>query len=327
MINGEGSRTDNDEKATRLAREAALRLRHIQPDEPRSANRLRAVQAAIAIDEVVRLLRGADSGRTVILELLRDAASDSVPSDVLRHASGIQEFARRIRELRDDGYDIRATGSGYRLVGLRSLDESAHSRIAGTDLGRDIETGSGVRISFAGSGTATVHPLHDGPKEEAQVWTYRVTGRPGLMVDVRIAEHPNGDTQIAAVDAYDSHECFRELENRLRHGIYRHNGHSLMRIRRTYKPRDDRVKQRRADSVDELTEHAGVDIKAELSAAGATAVGTRRALGLLEPTHEQKQITVIAPTDARNDVMLLAYVLTTIVPLGRMLNLLDRSGS
>lgn len=108
--------TDYGAEAARLARDAAVQLRNIEPAQSRSDNRTRAVRAAIAADEVLRLLRGADSGRTVILHILQDAAPATVPSDVLRHASGIQEFARRIRELRDDGYDIRATGSGYRLI-------------------------------------------------------------------------------------------------------------------------------------------------------------------------------------------------------------------
>lgn len=105
-----------DEQAAQLAAGAAVELRRIDTGRPRSVNQAHAVHAAIIIDEVLRLLRGADSGRTVILELLRNAAPAVVSSDVLRHASGIQEYARRIRELRDDGHDIRATGNGYRLL-------------------------------------------------------------------------------------------------------------------------------------------------------------------------------------------------------------------
>ena len=39
----------------------------------------------------------------------------AVPAAELRFASGIQEFARRVRELREEGYDIRSTGDGYLL--------------------------------------------------------------------------------------------------------------------------------------------------------------------------------------------------------------------
>lgn len=105
-----------DEQAAQLAAEASVELRRIDTGRPRSINRAHAVHAAIMIDDVLRLLRGADSGRMVILELLQSAAPAVVPSDVLRHASGIQEYARRIRELRDEGHDIRATGNGYRLL-------------------------------------------------------------------------------------------------------------------------------------------------------------------------------------------------------------------
>jgi biotin operon repressor len=49
------------------------------------------------------------------LALLEDASPNAVTADELRYASGIQEFARRIRELREQGFDIRPTGDGYRL--------------------------------------------------------------------------------------------------------------------------------------------------------------------------------------------------------------------
>ncbi len=107
---------DTRSQAARLAHDAATQLRRLRPERSRAENRAHAVRAAIATEEVLRLLRGASSGRAAILEILQDAAPETVPSNVLRHASGIQEFARRVRELRDDGYDIRATGDGYRLI-------------------------------------------------------------------------------------------------------------------------------------------------------------------------------------------------------------------
>ena len=102
-----------------LAEFAITALRRVNEDEETVRNQERVVGAAIAVEEMARRLRQGLSGRDVILGLLKSAHPDEVPSEVLRHASGIQEFARRIRELRVEfGYDIVSTGSGYALLAL-----------------------------------------------------------------------------------------------------------------------------------------------------------------------------------------------------------------
>jgi biotin operon repressor len=98
-----------------LAGEAVSALRRISRSRGLAANRRDAVDAAIRVDRLLKLLRGTDSGRALILALLEDASPNAVTADELRYAAGIQEFARRIRELREQGFDIRPTGDGYRL--------------------------------------------------------------------------------------------------------------------------------------------------------------------------------------------------------------------
>lgn len=99
-----------------LAELAIDALRRVEATDPSSDNQSRVVEAAIATEEMARRLREGRSGRDVILELLKAAFPDAVPTEFLRHASGIQEFARRIRELRVElGYDVVATKSGYLL--------------------------------------------------------------------------------------------------------------------------------------------------------------------------------------------------------------------
>jgi len=103
-----------------LAAEAIAALRLIDETDSALDNQRRVVEAAVAIEEMARRLRGGQSGRDVILELLKAAFPEEVSADFLRHASGVQEFARRIRELRVEfGYDVEATQSGY---GLLSID-------------------------------------------------------------------------------------------------------------------------------------------------------------------------------------------------------------
>lgn len=102
-----------------LAAEAIAALRLVSETDSVPDNQRRVVEAAVATEEMARRLRGGKSGRDVILELLKAASPDEVSADFLRHASGIQEFARRIRELRVElGYDVEATKSGYRLLSI-----------------------------------------------------------------------------------------------------------------------------------------------------------------------------------------------------------------
>ncbi len=102
-----------------LAAIAIEALRLVDETDSTLDNQRRVVEAAVATEEMARQLRGTKSGRDVILELLKAAFPDEVPADFLRHASGIQEFARRIRELRVEfGYDVEASKSGYKLLSI-----------------------------------------------------------------------------------------------------------------------------------------------------------------------------------------------------------------
>ncbi len=109
----------NDRTLAELAASAIEALRLVDDADSTLDNQRRVVEAAVAAEEMARKLRGTKSGRDTILELLKAASPDEVSADFLRHASGIQEFARRIRELRVEfGYDVEATTSGYRLLSI-----------------------------------------------------------------------------------------------------------------------------------------------------------------------------------------------------------------
>lgn len=95
---------------------AIAALRQVDEANPDIDNQASVVESALATEEMARRLRGRTSGRDVILDLLKSAFPDEVPTEFLRHASGIQTFARRIRELRVElGYDVVATRAGYLL--------------------------------------------------------------------------------------------------------------------------------------------------------------------------------------------------------------------
>jgi hypothetical protein len=99
-----------------LAAVAIVALREVDESDLSADNQSRVVKAAMITEEMARRLRGDRSARDVILELLKAAYPDEVPAEFLRHASGIQEFARRVRELRVElGYDVVATKAGYLL--------------------------------------------------------------------------------------------------------------------------------------------------------------------------------------------------------------------
>lgn len=98
-----------------LAAAAIRELRAISNGADDDENRAHAVRAAVTVERLIRRLRDGASGRQVILDMLEAAHPDPVSADVLRHASGIQEFARRIRELREEGYAIESLGNSYRL--------------------------------------------------------------------------------------------------------------------------------------------------------------------------------------------------------------------
>jgi biotin operon repressor len=108
--------TDRTPTEERLAKEASALLRRISIGRSDEDNRHDAVQAAILVEQVLKDLRRGRSGREVILEMLSEASPEPVSIAKLRFGSGIQEFARRVRELRDEGHDIRSTGDGYVLT-------------------------------------------------------------------------------------------------------------------------------------------------------------------------------------------------------------------
>lgn len=107
-----------------LAREAVEHLRRIMVDRSDDENRRNAVKAAILVEQLLRLLRRGRSGREVVLSMLLAASPEPVSNAELRFGSGIQEFARRVRELREEGYEIRSTGSGYVLLAGPSSEEA-----------------------------------------------------------------------------------------------------------------------------------------------------------------------------------------------------------
>lgn len=109
-----------------LVERAIGALRHIRQEATDGENRAWLVEAATALESLAKRLRGDLSGRDLVLELLKAAHPKSVPAAALRTASGIQEFARRIRELRVQyGYDIETTPDGYRLVALEPDTKAA----------------------------------------------------------------------------------------------------------------------------------------------------------------------------------------------------------
>lgn len=100
----------------RLAKEAWGLLRNISISRSDEDNRADAVRAAILVEQLLKDLRRGRSGRELILKMLTEASPEPVSLAELRFGSGIQEFARRVRELRKEGYDIRSTGDGYVLI-------------------------------------------------------------------------------------------------------------------------------------------------------------------------------------------------------------------
>lgn len=90
--------------------------------------RLALVQLSGSIETLARHLREGRSGRDTILLILQTSYPDPVSSTTLRVLSGIQEHARRIRELRvESGYDIASEANGqYRLRFLEPNEERAN---------------------------------------------------------------------------------------------------------------------------------------------------------------------------------------------------------
>lgn len=96
---------------------AAVRsLSMISDDRDRVTNLANLAQASEALRAIAVELRGDMSGRDAIREALTSAYPNGLSGVLLREVSGIQEYARRVRELRvEEGFDIERFEDGYRL--------------------------------------------------------------------------------------------------------------------------------------------------------------------------------------------------------------------
>lgn len=215
-----------------LAAKAIAALRLVDETESTIDNQRRVVQAAVAAEEIARRLRGRTSGRDVMLELLKASFPDDVSADFLRHASGIQEFARRIRELRVElGYDIEATRSGYSLRSvepnpdvatkwalmheIRGRRTSALQRINalfGARLGEIVTTRDIQYVSKISSGPRRVRELRTEHGLRIESHKDNPNLRPGeyVLVDpepIPAAERAVGAGQRQRVLERDGHAC------------------------------------------------------------------------------------------------------------------------
>lgn len=207
-----------------------------------------------------------------------------------------------------------------RIASLRRADQTEKERIAGVD------------VSYLGESTDVI-PSFDSQvgRLDATTWTYHVEGKHGLMLDIRIAELANGEVQVATSDAYESHDWFQGLVNRLRLGAY-HEGERW----RTKLPyiyfHDERGRpaQRFPDrdlGMAEISQRAGVDVTQTLLDRGATSIGWRLDLFPGSPKGTRNEMTLLIPDAERNELLAVAYLLTAVVPLGRELGLLLDQGS
>lgn len=270
---------------------------------------------------------------------LREILARSVDQDPDKRFASAAEFRRELEPFVDRRREIKVSRRDLyrrveRLISKGQLDEAEElclpewkrlvariGRRRRADETTDTVYFHGLRIRFAERKTARVYRLDNSGPVDAMTWLYQVTGKPGLMLDVRIAEDDEGERHVVTVDAFDSPEKFTQLENRLRHGIYEEDGYYVMRLRYTKRP-DEGLPTQRQSTVEELSDDAGVDIRETLIEAGAIDVGRREDLGLVEPSRSRNEIAVLIPEDAVNEVALRAYLLTTVVPLAREADLL-----
>ena len=111
-----------DEQLDAVVRD--LEAARFAPNDDRKREHL--IDAAQGLDRLAKLLRGDSSGREAVLAALVDAYPEPVDGPTLRFLSGIQEFARRVRELRvEEGYDIEANRGRYRLRSLTPNGDQA----------------------------------------------------------------------------------------------------------------------------------------------------------------------------------------------------------
>lgn len=116
-------------------RKAAEALGNLAEDTEPDQARLAAILAELAWAErelfgTRRRARPGEGAEARILSYLQARVGQPVPGEALRELTGIQEWARRIRELRvEKGYDIIEEGGMYTLVSPVP-DEDAASRWA-----------------------------------------------------------------------------------------------------------------------------------------------------------------------------------------------------
>ena len=115
-----------------------------------------------------------------ILDLLKAEHPNAVGRDDIREAAGISEWARRVRELTEEGWDIETLPDGYRLRSLdqregatvrRNIDAKTRYRILHRDHSRCRRCG---RTTDDGVKLVVDHIIPvawDGPTEDANLWT------------------------------------------------------------------------------------------------------------------------------------------------------------
>ncbi|WKZ81910.1 MAG: NERD domain-containing protein [Acidimicrobiia bacterium] len=149
--------------------------------------------------------------------------------------------------------------------------------------------------------------------------TYEISGG-HVLIDVVLRRADNGETWVGASEAYDSHPVLKRLTHGLTIGFHSvGRGRLLGRLTEAY-PKGDRWAGWRKQSVEGLSDLAGVDVDAELKAVGALGIGTRELL-IGDTSRERSQSAVVFPYD-NYEVPVLAYVLTRVVPLARAVDVL-----
>lgn len=120
------------------------------------------------------------SAKGKILALLRQRCPHEVSRDAIRQAAGISEWARRVRELDQEGWDIETTPTGYRLRSLEkqkvaavrcNVDAKTRYRVLHRDhskcrrCGRGIDDGKKLVIDH-------IVPVEwGGPTTDDNLWT------------------------------------------------------------------------------------------------------------------------------------------------------------
>ena len=185
----------------------------------------------------------------------------------------------------------------------------------------EVEAIVGLQVRLSEESRGLEQRTDNTGEAEADTWTYQVSGKPGLMIDVRIAAFDDGTAHIQTIDTYSSVAPFNQLKNRLRIGISGEGDSMRMRLRKVVE-RPGKLPSRNQTTVADLGSLTGFDVEDLLMNSGATAVGKRSDLGFLNPPRSRNELEVHLPVESRNDVVLVAYLLTTIVPWAREAGLL-----